>query len=82
MPATMTLTAYELEREQRMKMNKQKMLQMGLTATLIEINTTVEANQQSRRPAIRRSPLRLTAEERKARRLEIRRSNRCVGREF
>ncbi|KAL4523000.1 hypothetical protein Ndes2526A_g07718 [Nannochloris sp. 'desiccata'] len=79
MPVAMTLTAYELEREQRMKLNKQKMLQMGLEATLNEINTAVKAQQQSRRPAIRQSPRPLTAEKRKARRLKIRRSIRTAG---
>ncbi|KAG7674967.1 hypothetical protein KSW81_002476 [Nannochloris sp. 'desiccata'] len=62
-----------------MKLNKQKMLQMGLEATLNEINTAVKAQQQSRRPAIRQSPRPLTAEKRKARRLKIRRSIRTAG---
>jgi hypothetical protein len=82
MSAGMGLTAYELQRVERMKMNQQKLLQMGLADTLNEINTTQKVEQQQRRPAVRPSSRPLTADERRRRRLEIRRSDRCVQRDL
>jgi hypothetical protein len=75
------LTAYELERLERINQNKQRMLQVGLDATLNEINSTARAEQQARRPAPRASPRPLTAAEKAARRAAMRRSNRCVDSE-
>lgn len=78
MPAAMTLTAYELEREERVRINKLKLQQMGLTATLNEISSTVKAQQHVRHPFFR-SPRPITAAEREAQRMAIRRSDRCVS---
>lgn len=72
----MTLTAYELVREERMRMIKQTMQQMGLEATLNEIDSEIKAQQQVWRAVVRQSPRPLSEAERQARRLAIRRSDR------